>query len=175
MKKLQPDEYMELLASRARERDEQVAVERAKQGLPPLKSWVRTLPSDMMRADDDAILDHAAFEAATASTTPKHTPQPRRYLPASHWADKLEKAETKLERLTASTEPPTTDMAAWGGQVSPRLLKQRGRRITEAKVRQIVEQQARVDALRDKLASAQRREAKYSVDTTTGEVLEEQA
>lgn len=160
MEKVKPDEYMALLVERAREHDEVVAARRAEQGLPPLKAWVRTLPSDMMRDSDEDFLDHEAFEAAirrSEAEKPRMTEKAtRRYLPASYWASRLETAEARLNRLLASTEPVTDDMAAYGGAVSQRLVRQRGD--VGAKASAVVEQQRRVERLRGKFKDAQRRE-----------------
>ena len=74
---LTPGAYMALLVKRARAADVEMHSDRAAAGLPPVPSWLRHLPEQMILDGDEDLVDMTAILTETARIEGASEPKPR--------------------------------------------------------------------------------------------------
>jgi hypothetical protein len=153
---------MALLVERARAADAEMHSDRAAAGLPPVPSWLRHLPEQMILDGDEDLVDMTAILTETArieASEPKPR-TPRTYRPASHWRAELQKIDAALAAETGRSRLGTADLAAYGGIGVRRTPRQRRR--DHAAMDRSIERTARLIDRRKtvawKLALAEKRE-----------------
>lgn len=116
---LSPNAYMDLLLERQREYEQE----------HPPAGWVRTLPTWFIRDGDEHLVDMAAIEAANTAgeRVEKRPTKPRRYKPASHWRDVVDRTQKRMDVINGYQRHDTTDPAAYGG-VGVRQTARAGRK-----------------------------------------------
>lgn len=147
---LSPNAYMDLLLERQREYEQEH---------PPV-GWVRTLPTWFIRDGDEHLVDMAAVEAANAAVEKRPT-KPRRYKPASHWRDVIDRTQKRMDVINGYQRHDTTDPAAYGGvgvRQTERQRRKHWQRIDSAAA-EYVRLEKRLEHATSMLRKAEQREA----------------